>query len=274
MNPDQYTQGGLLDNMDVRVTAAKYETFDYNGTTSDVPALALTLIPLDGSGAESVQHWPCGDLKHFVPSDDGMTLEPASPDAPASIRNNTNLATLLKEMVTLGMAKNKLDSGRADVFVGLEMHVARKKSPNQDTGGKDKPADAKDRQILLPTKIIKWPWENKKNQATGNTRTTTNATTNSTSSAPANTTNTATATASSNSTDWASNPHKDTVAAAVTGFLTGKNAVSRMDLKKGIFSLVQLPVADKKIALTLIDSDDFLGSINVMPEGAEVTLMA
>lgn len=262
MNPDQYTQGGLLDNVDVRVVDARFERFDYNGTANEVPALCLMMVPLDGSGSETAQHWPCGDLKDFVPGETGEFLELAREDGPSGIRLNTNLAALNKELILHGWPKDKFDSGSAKAYIGLEVHVVRKTVKNDMA----KEGEKKERQILLPSKIIKYPWENKaRNTTTRNTAPAAGSSTPAAASAAATPATAATI-------DWENSPHKQIVGDAITKLLAGSKSMPRIDIKKALIpALTSVPMAEKKTALLLVDSNPFLDSLSLMVDGDTLT---
>jgi hypothetical protein len=269
MNPDDFTQGGLLNNVDVRVVAARWERFDYQGKSNEVPAMRFDLLPLDGSSQETAQWWSAGDLKDFEPSEDAMTLEPVSTDSPSGIRNNTNWAIFLKELVNLGVAKARLSSGRADLFVGMEMHVTRKKIEDKDKGSGGT-MERKD--TLVPTRIIKLPWESK---ATG-ARTAPAAAAGARPPAEKQTVTPADVGTVPAPAAAAGTPVvlDDTVKAAVTeavkAFKGENKVVSLAAMKKAIFPKLKVAAALKRDAIKALDDSEYMDSIGLTVIGDEV----
>jgi hypothetical protein len=158
MNPATFVQGGLMNDVDVEVTAARWMMFDYGGTSAEVPALEFTLKNLDDE-SEETQNWSAGAAKDFEPSDDGEYLTAVG--AATGLRKSCNAAHLLESLRSCSYDAAKLDAP-ASAFVGLRMHVVRKPAPErEDMEGREKKEGGRKPTILVCTKIIRTPWEAK-----------------------------------------------------------------------------------------------------------------
>jgi hypothetical protein len=89
LNPDTAVAGGLRNDFEGTIVAARYEEWDFKGKAKPVTqrnrtlsghkmALHLTLDDIDdGSAAPTPEEvwWPAGAIEDFVPSDDGLSFE-------------------------------------------------------------------------------------------------------------------------------------------------------------------------------------------------------
>lgn len=252
MNPDTYTQGGLIGNVDVRITYAKYVRWDYNGKAAqESPALLVKLLPLDGTGVEAEQYLSCGALKDFQPSEDGEWLETVSDDSPSGMRNSTNLAHWNNALAGLGIAKNKMD-GSAQFYVGFELHVVRQKAPAGSSGTDMK----EDREILVPSKLLKAPWDAGARKSAPPTTAANTAAANTGTTAPAADAAPATSPAAK-----ASDEDKAAVTAALAIAFANTDRLDRTTAKKAVYSALNMPAARKKAAVELIFDADWMDSL-------------
>lgn len=77
LNPDDFKGGGLPDDFDGKITAARFMIFDYNGTRADDPSVAveLDITPDEKYGLAPFQHQlTVAKLSLFGPSKDGRKL--------------------------------------------------------------------------------------------------------------------------------------------------------------------------------------------------------
>lgn len=261
LNPDTFTQGGLLNNVDAEVTAASWAVWDYNGK-SDVesPALKLTFQPMDGGNA-SEQYLSAGDIKDWAPTEDGERLAAVSQDSPDGLRNNTNASLFFGELAKLGFPKNRL-TGVASELVGLQVHVVRKKVSRGE--------GISDKEILLPSQLLKLPWEKK---GSGTAR-----------QAPASTSAPATgATPAPTATGTPAQPVdasgiadniKEAVAKAIPTALDGTESVEFPAFQKKVFTLLtSLKTKEKSEALKLLVDEAFLTEQGVIRDGTTVIRM-
>lgn len=146
------TVTGLLDDVDVKITEAKFQMFDYGGSTQPVPALKLALDAMDGSSPLE-QYWSMGKATDWMPSDDGKELVPIG--RATELTDSTNGMILLTSLINAGFPESKLDDD-ISILEGLECHINRVAAPTRKGLQNDK---GKDKTILTITKIIKLPWD-------------------------------------------------------------------------------------------------------------------
>lgn len=259
LNPDTFTQGGLLNNADIRIENARFLLYDYDGKSDkESPGIMFDAIPLDG-GNPINQFIACGDAKDWAISSDGQELTPAGDSSPSGIRNNTNLALFIKELVNLSYPKHLLDNFKAGSLNGLEIHIVRKKRPDAGQGG------SSDKEILMPTKIITLPGEKSKGKTT----------TAAASSRPATSTSAAPAPAASSSGANVSDDHKALVLEAIKKVMDGKEKIGKVDLRKAVFgSLTGMTGAEKTAAVKLLQDENWMADNSYPISGDTVENMA
>jgi len=158
---DEFVQGGLLDDADVTIKSARFVTWDYRGKA--VPVLALNVKLEDGDGAEHDEYLSSGDLKAFVPSNDGK--EALAVGSQTKLNSNTNAVAFILSVInadTKGELAAKIRA-TSDISVldGTKVHVIRKNQPKrsgipvvvQEGGNQRVP------QRLEVEKILSYAWE-------------------------------------------------------------------------------------------------------------------
>lgn len=158
LNPEGFTQGGLLDDVTAEILEAKFAMFDYNGAAPPTPAIYAKLSSEDG---EAEQYWSVGSAKDWEPSKDGKTLEPLG--SASTLRLSSNGAIFLKNLVDAGFDSEKLEPGDITVLTGLVAHFIRVPAPKR--GIKKEPReDGKQFEdtVLVVDQIISMPGEKKK----------------------------------------------------------------------------------------------------------------
>lgn len=194
LRPSTFTEGGLLDDVDVRVTAASFLLYDYGGksTRGVSPALGLTITHQEGDETkENDQYFSAGDAAYFYPSKDnaskssdnmGDYLIPIGDKQ--GLNGNTNLAKFLTSLVNAGYPEDKLDNFKASDLVGLEFHLKReavKRTGLIRTG----PNANREQTVITVSKIIKLPWETGTAKPAATTKAATNGKANGAAAAPA-----------------------------------------------------------------------------------------
>ena len=148
---DAVEGGGLLDDVDVKISEAKFAMFDYMGKAQPVPALLLRLDSLDGSDLIN-QYWSMGKPLDWMPSDDGKELVPIGKATELVLSSNGMI--LLASAVNAGFPESKLGDD-ISILAGTECHVNRVAAPKR-TGM----VSSKENQTILTiTKIHKLPWD-------------------------------------------------------------------------------------------------------------------
>jgi hypothetical protein len=155
LRPSEFVQGGLIDDVNGKITDAKFLMYDYNGK-SDVaaPALGIEIELEDGTKHES--YYSAGDAKYWVPTEDGKGLQPVGDKS--HLTNSCKLALFLAELVNAGFSEDKLATGDITVLVGLTAHFQRKADP-QRKGLVRKEGDNREQSTLVVTKILAMPGE-------------------------------------------------------------------------------------------------------------------
>jgi hypothetical protein len=157
LNPDTFTQGGLLDDVDVTIKQARFVMYDYNGKMPEA-VLALELVIEDADGNEEVVYQAAGKetTKSFDPSEDGLTVVPKFEGA--TMKQNSNLALFLQSLRNAGFPDEDIQNGMMDCLDGLNVHVRRVTQERKgmiQTG----PNAGKAQQTLLVENINSYPGE-------------------------------------------------------------------------------------------------------------------
>lgn len=151
--PSTFIEGGLFSDLDMTIGDAKFAEWDYNGTISP-PVLAMGVQFIDENGKTYDQYFSAGDLKRFVPSEDGNMAIPVG-DAQA-MNNNTNAAKFLMSLCECGFPEELIGPGDLSALVGTKVHVVRVAQPKREGLIRDKQSDRPDT-VLLVTKLIALP---------------------------------------------------------------------------------------------------------------------
>lgn len=128
---DEFVQGGLLDDADVTVKRARWETWDYNGKQAPIFALGLDLE--DSDGQVHNEHLSCGELRFFVPSADGKLAVPSG--TAKKLNLNTNAVAFILSFMNADTAGAITAAfkvqGDISLLEGVKMHVIRKAQPKR-----------------------------------------------------------------------------------------------------------------------------------------------
>lgn len=160
LNPEDFTEGGgLIDDVDVTITEARFEMFDYQGAAKE-PAPSLKLS-MDIDGDEMDQNYSMGNSKDWMPSDDGKQL--LAVGRATQIRMSSNGGILLKSLLDAGFPADKLGDD-ISILDGLQAHMIRVPAPERK--GVKKTEKQKEREerygpptILVVGEINTLPWE-------------------------------------------------------------------------------------------------------------------
>lgn len=150
----QFAQGGLIDDIDVTFADCQFCEYDYNGTQAATLALAVQMV--DAEGKEYDQFYSAGDLKYFVPSDDGAYPVPVGDKV--MLNDSTNVSKFFVSLLQAGLPEEILASGDVHKLIGLKCHVNRVAQPKRSgllRGGDD----TKEKTVLLVTAIHELPGE-------------------------------------------------------------------------------------------------------------------
>lgn len=156
---DAVAGGGKLDNSDVTITKMRFRTWDYNGTIA-APVLGLQVEFDLHDGGQVPQVYSAGDLKNFVPAEDGLSAVPIG--HLSGLVESTNAMAFIASLVNVGFPEDKVGDD-ISVFEGMQVHLDEQPQPKR--GGKASGGDNK--QIALATKLLAMPGEKTKGAAKG-----------------------------------------------------------------------------------------------------------
>jgi hypothetical protein len=175
LNPANFSQGGLVDDVDILVVDARWCYFNYDGKGPEALALGVEIEELqvgaDGKKAKHEQYFSAGDREYFRPSQmavdgipDGGILIPTKDRK--QINQNTNAAQFLSSAVACGFPIDRLDEMTiTDAIVGAVFHVNRMPQPKRAgliknkrmvTGQAEGQAE-RESTVLVVTKIVALP---------------------------------------------------------------------------------------------------------------------
>lgn len=156
LNPADFAQGGILDDVDVIIVSASVTSEPPDGYTSDKPMCFLKLeLKEEGAEKPTDQHFSAGDLKRIMPSEDGVHFDLAP--GVAGLNQGTNAAMLLRSLLEHGFPADKLAAGDVSVLVGTRCHVNRIPQPKRS--GLALKEGERERTVLVVTSISKLPWD-------------------------------------------------------------------------------------------------------------------
>lgn len=146
---------GLTDDVDLEITAAKFEEYDFNGKAQPrdgksgvTCAIHFTLDGEDG-GEPIEQFWPCGPIENWQPTDDGEYVEAVG--GKSGFYKYSAGSLLINAILGLkGMPKGILADAQIGVLVGYKLHWNQVPSERKGQDGKDKT-------LLLPTGFVSAP---------------------------------------------------------------------------------------------------------------------
>lgn len=156
-DPSTFVEGGLIDDINGKITDAKFTMYDYNGKSDGgaVPALGIEIELEDGVKHES--YYSAGDAKFWAPSADGKTLTPTSDKT--SLSKSSKLGIFLTELINAGFPVTKLQAGDITCLIGLQAHFVRK--ADKERKGLTR-KDEKAQSTLCVVKVISMPGEQPK----------------------------------------------------------------------------------------------------------------
>lgn len=149
---DAVAGGGPLDDQDVNILSVRFRSWDYNGQLQ-TPILGMEVKFQTDDGSLKDQVYSAGDMKHFVPSEDGRQAVPVGNHT--GLNENTNAIAFITSLVNSGFDESKIGDD-VSVFDGTRVHVNALPQPKRP-GVK---GDDKNKTILLVTKLIAMPGEN------------------------------------------------------------------------------------------------------------------
>lgn len=172
---DEFSEGGLLNDVDVTIKTWRYRNWDYNGTVAP-PVLGLQLEMVEDDGTVTVDVASAGDLKNFVPSEMPLGKKAVPVGQNKKMNKNTNaMLTVISLMQadTRGELAAKLrQSDDISILDGVKVHILRTPQPKRrnmpviQAGPEAQPGapqvQKREPEYISITKVIAYPWENGK----------------------------------------------------------------------------------------------------------------
>lgn len=161
LNPEDFTSGGLLDDVDVRFESCRFTEWDYNGAV-DHPVLALLVVmkyadPATGQEASADQYYSAGELSRFYPSEDGSHAVAVA--GSKGLAGGTNSAILIKSVIDAGFPVDQFGDGDVSKMEGLVAHINRIAQPKRGGRITGQTQSGYEATVAVVTKIHTMPWE-------------------------------------------------------------------------------------------------------------------
>jgi hypothetical protein len=160
LNPDTFSKGGLIQDVDVEIIGGRYTLEPPEGYTQRDRVFAELELKVLDDDSEVNQYWSAGKNTDFTPNSDGLGLTPTG--SRETLNDNSNFSIFIQNLVNVQFPKAALTE-KLDCLFGTQVHVVRIPAPEREGLGKDK--DAKKSYILVPNKLIKLPGEKSKAKA-------------------------------------------------------------------------------------------------------------
>jgi len=160
LNPDTFTKGGLIQDVDVEIIGGRYTLEPPEGYTQKDRIFAELDLKVLDTDEETTQYWSAGKNSDFTPS--ANSLEAVPTGSRTALNDNSNFAIFILNLVNCEFPK-KLLTDSLDCLFGTQIHVVRIPAPEREglVGGKGKD-DGRKPQILVPNRLIKLPGEKAK----------------------------------------------------------------------------------------------------------------
>jgi hypothetical protein len=160
LSPDDATQGGLIDDIDVVIIDAATCEWDYNGQAAAGPALAVQFE--DRNHVTHDQYYSAGRAEDWAPTPDGCGFQAVS--GKTGFNNSTNLMKFFDSLAKEGFPKDLLAAGNVKAIIGTDCHVLQVEQDRKGLVRTGKNADRKSTTLLV-SKIHSLPGTDNKKPA-------------------------------------------------------------------------------------------------------------
>lgn len=158
IRPDLMSEGGgLVDDFDGEIRDMLFVMTDYDGAMAE--AVPVCQVVFDVDGEESIQLYSVGGSGDFTPDETGHGLNKLK--SKSKVVGTTKFGLLLDSIVEAGFPLNKMEPRDITPIIGLKGHFLRKAVEYKGL----KKKNDRDNTVLLCTKIIQLPWDDKKSSA-------------------------------------------------------------------------------------------------------------
>jgi hypothetical protein len=158
LNPDTFTKGGLIQDVDVEIIGGSYTLEPPEGYTQRDRVFAELELKVLDTGEEATQYWSVGRNTDFSPSADGDELVPTG--SRSALNDNSNFSIFMQNLANCGFPKGQLTDKLSCIF-GTQIHVVRIPGPER-AGLEGKKEGDRKQTILVPNKLIKLAGEKAK----------------------------------------------------------------------------------------------------------------
>ena len=158
LNPETFIGGGgfKIDDVDAKIIDAKFLIYDYGNP--DGPKTPALWLHIDVEGTEYDQYYSMGNIKDWLPTPDGKSLDKVGERT--AIDKTANGALFLKSLVEVGFPPEELGKEEISVLNGLVAHFIQAPAPERNIKKSPEQIE-KDRKfpptILLIDRIVKLP---------------------------------------------------------------------------------------------------------------------
>ncbi len=243
IRPSDFSHGGgLLDDADVNIKAARWVIWDYQGKSEK--SLAAHLCYVDDDGKEHDQYYSAGKPDSFVPSRDEKTLVRVGKRD--SLSDSSNFFQFISSIVNAGYPEDKIEGSDLSFLDGMRVHV-KQEAQQERKGLANQPGEGdRKRTVLCVSKILLMPGET---EAKGKGK-------RGAASASAGKANGAAAASAG-----AGAIEDDTVAAVLDAVSAAGGSLPKAKLSQTLFAALKAkPMTERSAIVTLAFKDEFLGA--------------
>ncbi len=167
LRPEDAGEGGLFDDVTVKVVKSRFEMFNYEGKSVATPGIVFSLVDINDS-AEYEQFYSMGNPHDWTPSSDGTELVYVGSAESPAVRKTTNGMILITSVLDSGFPEDKFFAD-ISAFENMVCHMQRVPAPKRGnlTKKTDKAGKEYDQTILVVDSITSLPWETEGAPKTG-----------------------------------------------------------------------------------------------------------
>lgn len=172
INPSNAVSGGLTQDVDVLVERCRAAIYDYNGK-AEKPSLTvhMTLVTQGSEPVTLEQYYSVGALNRFAPAesadgepltnlgDEGKYIVAAVDSTASQLNKNSNFVFFMDELVKAKFPSDRISEDLSSLE-GMIFHAVLKPQPAR-TGMQQTSTSTKERTSLVPSAVVRFPWDAK-----------------------------------------------------------------------------------------------------------------
>jgi len=167
LRPSDAVEGGAIpQDKNLIILGSRFSLWDYQGKAKTTTAAKIDFK--DDDGTEYTQYYSVGDPERFTPSEDGKTL--VAVGTAASLSKSSNFVIFMTALVNAGFPENRVGEDISSLE-GLKAYYIGQKPPTRAGLAQNAPVEGQkvyEKVILVPSVIIKLPWEKADRKLAGN----------------------------------------------------------------------------------------------------------